>query len=354
MNPKRRIAVLGAGQMGTAIATLTAAHGYDVVLCDNDAAMLESFAARALPIAQYMSGEDRATEDILGRIEQSASLEHSVRDAFLIQESIDENLEAKRTLFQELDALCGKEIILATNTSSFLLSEICGEIRGRERVIGIHYVAPAHLVRAVEIITSSFTDPEVIGHCRDFVASIDHVGIVCRERPGFLINRIQYALKAEVHKIIEEGVSSVGDIDAVVRLAIGPRLALWGPMLQEDMSASKKTVLSVTEYLQRTTGQAQFAVSPLVRFLAESGQIGAAAGAGWYTWDADHEGRIRERDRQLETLLTWLRENGRLDKLGVTGENDSIRGRNVIEPETKAVRSLPGEPHLLAEDKLSP
>jgi 3-hydroxybutyryl-CoA dehydrogenase len=324
MNAERRIAVIGAGMMGTAIATLCAAHDYDVALCDSNAAMLESFPARALPIAQYVCGKDRTADDILARIERSASVESSVRKALVVQEAIHENLEAKRALFDRLDALCGKDVILATNTSSFMLSEICKGISGQDRFIGIHYVAPAHLVRAVEIITTSRTDATVIERSRDFVASIDHVGIVCRERPGFLINRIQYALKAEVQKILQEGVSSVSDVDAIVRLAIGPRLALWGPMLQEDMSTSKKTVLSVMDYLHHATGHEQFVASPLVRTLVERDQLGASTGAGWYTWNDDHDGRVRERDRQLGALLMWLRDNERLDALGLTGENDPI------------------------------
>lgn len=324
MNAKGNITIIGAGLMGTAIATLCAAHGYRVVVNDKSEKMLESFAERALPIAQYLAGASESTDKILSHIECNPSLEYSIRGAFLVHEVIHEDLEAKRELFRQLDAICAREVMLATNTSSFLLSDICEAIAGRQRVIGIHYVSPAHLIRAVEIITARFTDVSLVERAREFLDSIDHVGIVCRERPGFLINRIQYALKAEVQRMVEEGVASVEDIDAAVRLSIGPRLALWGPMMQEDLSTSKKTVLAVSEYLHRATGQEHFASAPILRMLAERGETGAMAGAGWYKWGANYEQLVRERDRQLGELLDWLRKSERLAALGVKGENEHL------------------------------
>jgi len=325
MNTKGTITIVGAGNMGAAIATLCAAHGYRVVLNDQNDKMLASFAERAAPIARHMAGTERSPDEILSLVECNSSLEASTRDAFLVQEVIHEDLEAKRALFRRLDVLCAPEVMLATNTSSYLLSEICLDLAGRERVIGIHYVSPAHLIRAVEVITADFTGKALIERSRAFVGSIDHVAIVCKERPGFLINKIQYALKAECQRIVEAGIASVEDIDAAVRLAIGPRLALWGPMMQEDLNASKKTVLAVTDYIHQATGEAHYASTQVLRDLAARGQTGASAGAGWYRWDADHETSVRERDRQLGELIDWLRAHERLAALGAKGENDQIR-----------------------------
>lgn len=327
-NTKGSVAIVGAGFMGTAIATLCAAHGYRVALNDTNEKMLQGFRERAMPIARQLAGSSRNPEEILSRVEPEASLERSVRDAFLVHEIIHEDLEAKRALFRRLAVLCAGDVMLATNTSSFLISEICGDIEGRERIIGIHYVSPPHVIQAVEIITASFTDPALVPRARAFCDSIDHVGIACRERPGFLINKIQYALKAEVQRIVEEGVASVEDIDAAVRLSIGPRLALWGPMMQEDLSTTKKTVLSVTEYIHKSTGEAHFASLPVLRMLVETGQNGAVAGAGWYKWEGDYGQLVRERDRQLADLLDWLRKNERLEALGAKGENARLRDRN--------------------------
>jgi 3-hydroxybutyryl-CoA dehydrogenase len=328
MDVKGRIAIVGAGLMGTAIATLCAAQGYTVALHDQNQQGLDSFRVRATPIASFLAGASDAQNDILGRVELHPSLESSVRDATLVHEIIHEDLDAKRALFKRLDALCADDVMLGTNTSSFLLSEICADLPGRRRVVGIHYVAPAHLIRAVEIITADFTDPTIVARARQFLDSIDRVGVACRECPGFLINRIQYALKAEVQKIVEENVASVEDIDAVVRLSIGPRLALWGPMMQEDLSTSKKTVLAVTEYIHKATGNPHFASTAVLRRLAESGQTGASAGAGWYRWGADNDRIVRERDRQLGELLDWLKAHDRVAALGAKGENEHVRRRD--------------------------
>jgi 3-hydroxybutyryl-CoA dehydrogenase len=323
MSSKGAIAIVGAGLMGTAIATLCAAHGYDVALNDHNEELLESYNIRAASVAQWLAGPGNTPDDILGRVTRSLSLEDSIRDASFVHEVIHEDLEAKRVLFRRLDTVCAPEVMLATNTSSFLLSEICGDLPGRRRVIGIHYVAPAHLIRAVEIITASFTDESIVERAKQFLTSIDHVGIGCRERPGFLINKIQYALKAEVQRIVQEGVATVEDIDAAVRLSIGPRLALWGPMLQEDLSASKRTVLAVTDYIHSATGEAHYASTPVLRRLVERGETGAMAGAGWYRWHANYEQVAKERDRQLGELLDWLRSHDRLDALGVIRSNSS-------------------------------
>jgi 3-hydroxybutyryl-CoA dehydrogenase len=325
MDSKGTIAIVGAGFMGTVIATLCAAHGYKVELIDNNRNAIDRFTERATPIAQQFANTSNSANEILKRINCGASIEEGIRGAFLVHEVIHEDLEAKRALFRQLDSICGHEVMLATNTSSFLLSEICDGIAGRDRVIGIHYVTPAHLIRAVEVVTASFTSEASVRRAREFVSSIDHVAIVCRERPGFLVNRIQYALKAEVQRMVQEGVASVEDIDAVVRLSIGPRLALWGPLMQEDMSASKKTVVAVTEYIHRATGEAHYASTPVLRLLAERGNIGAVSGAGWYRWGANYEQLVRERDHQLGDLLAWLRANDRRDLLGAEGENELLR-----------------------------
>jgi 3-hydroxybutyryl-CoA dehydrogenase len=325
MTNNRSVTIIGAGNMGTALATLCAAHGYRVALTDINADLLKHYPERAAPIAKYLAGKSRNADDILSRVERVSSLEDSFKGSFLVHETIHEDLEAKRALFRRMDELCDPEIMLATNTSSFLLSEICESLPGRNRVVGIHYVAPAHLIRAVEVLTASFTDDRVVAQAKAFVDSIDHVSIVCRETPGFIINRIQYALKAEVMKIVEQGIASVEDVDAAVRLAIGPRLALWGPLMQEDMSASKKTVVSVSDYIYNATGNAHFKPPEILKKLVEAGNIGATSGAGWYKWDVNPAQLTAERDRQLGELLEWLRLHDRRETLGAVGENPAVR-----------------------------
>ena len=278
------ITVIGAGFMGCVIATIYARHGFDVVLHDAVPGMLSSFAKRAIPIAHSLGTPELSPEDIVGRVRLVDTLEAAVAQAELVHEVIQENLELKQDLFKKLDQLCPPGVILASNTSSFLLSHLCRDVVRKERVVGIHYITPAHIVQAVEIIVADFTPPELISWARAFVARIDHVPVVCREKPGFLINRMQFALMAEIHRIVDEGLASAEDVDNAIRLSLGPRWALWGGLACEDLVASKQTAVAMLEYMHAQTGQPQYQTTATLRQLVSENKLGAATGQGWFEW----------------------------------------------------------------------
>lgn len=317
MKNEGRIAVIGAGFMGCVIATLYARHGYDVILYDTQPDLLRAYPNRAQPIARALADPNTTVDEILDRVVTAERLENAVEGAFLVHEVVQEVLPVKRKLFEQLDSLCGPGVILATNTSSFLLSEICSSIGHRERLIGIHYVTPAHIIQVVEIITADFTPPGLVEWARRFLSTIGHVGVVCKERPGFLINRVQFAMLAEVYRIVDEGLATIEDIDAAVRLSLGPRLALWGPLLTEDLVVSKKTALSVTEYLHEKTGDPNFAARAALKHLVSRGDLGAISGRGWYHFETSYDNVVEQRDRQLSDLLGWLKTIDPLNTLGV-------------------------------------
>ena len=302
------ITVIGAGFMGCVIATIYARHGFDVVLHDAVPGMLSSFAKRAIPIAHSLGTPELSPEDIVGRVRLVDTLEAAVAQAELVHEVIQENLELKQDLFKKLDQLCPPGVILASNTSSFLLSHLCRDVVRKERVVGIHYITPAHIVQAVEIIVADFTPPELISWARAFVARIDHVPVVCREKPGFLINRMQFALMAEIHRIVDEGLASAEDVDNAIRLSLGPRWALWGGLACEDLVASKQTAVAMLEYMHAQTGQPQYQTTATLRQLVSENKLGAATGQGWFEWRRPNAELVMERDRQLAEMLAWLSE----------------------------------------------
>jgi 3-hydroxybutyryl-CoA dehydrogenase len=308
MQHSGRITVIGAGFMGTVIATLYARHGYKVALHDTATQMLESYRERAVPIAELLADADHPVDRILANVSAVSQLNAAVEATILVHEVVQEVLSIKQDLFATLDRICPREVVVATNTSSFLLSDICRDVKHRDRVLGIHYITPAHVIRAVELIYADFTPPALVEWGRKFLATIDHVGVACRERPGFLINRIQFALLSEIYRIMDEGLASRDDVDTAVRLSLGPRLALWGPLLTEDLVVNKKTSLAVTEYLHEQTGDPNFAVRPVLRRLVDEGSAGAISGKGWYEFEADYPTVVSRRDRQLSDLLTWLRQ----------------------------------------------
>lgn len=306
MHQPAQITVIGAGFMGCVIATIYARHGFDVVLHDAVPGMLGSFSQRALPIAKSLGTPRMSPEDIVSRVRLAETLEAAVDGTDLVHEVIQEDLALKQELFKRLDQLCAPSVVLASNTSSFLLSHLCRDVVHKKRVVGIHYITPAHIVQAVEIIVADFTPPELIVWARAFVTRIDHVPIVCREKPGFLINRMQFALMAEMHRIVDEGLASAEDVDNAIRLSLGPRWALWGGLACEDLVASKRTAVAMLEYMHAQTGQSQYEVTDTLRQLVSENKLGAAAGEGWFEWSRPNAELVMERDRQLAEILAWL------------------------------------------------
>jgi 3-hydroxybutyryl-CoA dehydrogenase len=315
---KRPITVVGAGFMGSVIATLYARYGYKVRVTDVVAKSLETLRERSRPIAESLAHAGADADAILAGIETVPALEDALADSFFVHEVIHENMAAKQELFAKLDRICRPEVVLGTNTSSLKLSEIFRDVRHRDRVIGVHYITPAHIVRIVELIRADFTPPSLVQWGQDFLRTIDRVGVVCTDTPGFLVNRLQYALVSEAYRIVEEGVASRDDVDQAYRLSLGPRLALWGPLLTEDLVVSKKTCAAVWDYLHGKTGDEKFRRPRTVTEFLEAGRLGAVSGSGWYQFGTDHPSIVSSRDRQLKALLDWLSHNERTGEFKVS------------------------------------
>jgi 3-hydroxybutyryl-CoA dehydrogenase len=166
----------------------------------------------------------------------------------------------------------------------------------------------------VELITADFTPRALVDWGLQFLSTIDHVGVVCIEEPGFLVNRLQYALISEAYRIVEDGIASRDDVDKAMRLSLGPRLALWGPLLTEDLVVSKKTSAPIWDYLYEKTRNEKFRRPPAITRFVDSGRLGAITGRGWYDFEADYASIVLSRDAQLKSLLSWLSENERLQE----------------------------------------
>lgn len=312
-----KICVVGAGFMGCVIATLYVHHGYEVTICDSNPEMLDSYAQRARPIAAGLIEDPAQVEALLGKVVRQAALPQAVDGAFMVHEAVQEALDVKQALFEELDRLCPESVVLATNTSSFPISDISKRLTHKERVIGIHYVTPGHIVPVIELIHGPATPPELIAWARAMVQSIDHVGVACLERPGFLVNKIQFAMLTEIYRLMDEGLATREDIDDAVRLSLGPRLALWGPLLTEDLIVSKKTALAVTDSIYQQTGDENFKGRKVLRDLVAQDHLGAITGQGWYSFRDRPEEVVEKRDRQLRALLDWLQEADPVGEMNV-------------------------------------
>ena len=203
-----RICVVGAGFMGCVIATLYAHHGYDAVICDSNQTMLDTYVERARPIAAGLVEDSDASEAMLAGVTLEPDLASAVEGAFLVHEAVQESLEVKQALFAELERICPENVVLATNTSSFLISDIAAQMTRKERMMGIHYVTPGHIVPVIELIHAADTPAELVAWSRMLVQNIEHVGVAILERPGFLVNRIQFAMLTEIYRLMDEGLVS--------------------------------------------------------------------------------------------------------------------------------------------------
>lgn len=128
---------------------------------------------------------------------------------------------------------------------------------------------------------------------------------------------MQLALLAEIHRIVDEGLATPEDIDAAIRLSLGPRWALWGALLCEDLVVNKRTALAVFDYMREQTGVDYYASTPTLRDMIARGEQGAISGKGWYDWQAPYPDIVRERDSQLKTMLAWLQAQDPVARIGV-------------------------------------
>jgi 3-hydroxybutyryl-CoA dehydrogenase len=170
--------------------------------------MLDTYVERARPIAAGLVEDSDASEAMLAGVTLEPDLASAIEGVFLVHEAVQESLEVKQALFAELERICPENVVLATNTSSFLISDIAAQMTRKERMMGIHYVTPGHIVPVIELIHAADTPAELVAWSRMLVQNIEHVGVAILERPGFLVNRIQFAMLTEIYRLMDEGLVS--------------------------------------------------------------------------------------------------------------------------------------------------
>ncbi|MFN8539955.1 MAG: 3-hydroxyacyl-CoA dehydrogenase family protein [Thermomicrobiales bacterium] len=230
----RRIALIGVGIMGSGMAAEWAAAGHAVTIYARDEERLARGQERVAAALRTLGGagllDAGGAETALARVGTTTDLQQSVAGADLVQESIPENLDLKRELFTKLDSWCPPETILATNTSGLPITQIAEGLAGARRIIGVHYLNPAYLMPPVEVIPGEATAPEVVERMRAALIALGKSPLVVRrEVPGFLWNRLQFALVREAFWLVQEGVATMEEVDLAIRQGLGRRWATAGP-----------------------------------------------------------------------------------------------------------------------------
>lgn len=311
------IAIVGGGLMGHGIALVLALHGHAVRITDTDAqtrarvpALMESALATLQEAGAAPDGWDSARLAQAVRVE--AELEPAVAGADLVIEAITENPEAKRALFAALDRLCPADTILASNTSYLDVFPLIPQAR-QARALVMHWYTPPYIVDLVDVVPGPGTDPAVMAAMRDLVLGLGQVPIVLKRFiPGYVANRIQSAISAEVFRLLDEGIAAPRDIDDAIIHGLSLRIPILGHLAKADFTGLELT--------QRALANASYAPPPprtrsvTLDALCAEGRTGVMAGRGYFDWGGREPAELfRERDRKLLALKRAMAGIGRME-----------------------------------------
>ena len=281
----KKICTLGAGAMGSQIAQLAATSGYDVSMFDiEDKFVQGGLNAIKKTLQRYFVEKQKLTQEeadkLLGKIKGTTDLKEAVKDVQVVIESIPEDLGLKQRAFKELDELCPPETILASNTSTFMITAIGSLVKRQNKVIGMHFFNPVARMRLLEIIRTAKTSDETFEVIKDLAVKMGRESITVKDSPAFVANRILHVMHLEAAKMLEDGIASVEDIDKACTLGLGHGV---GPFTAVDMTNSMGIAVELGDYLAVELGE-RYRVSPMVRKKAEAGELGRAAGKGYYDY----------------------------------------------------------------------
>ncbi len=280
----RRVAVLGAGTMGHGIAQVAAQAGWAVTLYDLAAAPVERGLARVREnldkgVEKGKLGAD-ARDAALARLAGTTLLAEAVAEADLVIEAVPEVLELKRSMFAAVAAAAPARALFASNTSSLSINAIARATERPERLVGMHFFNPVHLMKLVEVVRHADAADEAVELARAIVLRLGKEPIVARDVPGFASSRLGIALGLEAIRMVEAGVASARDIDTAMKLGYGHPM---GPLELTDL-VGLDVRLAIAEYLERELGPS-FHPPELLRARVREGKLGKKSGEGFYRWD---------------------------------------------------------------------
>lgn len=301
MTIPRVSAIVGAGTMGPGMAAVLARSGSQVRLNDISAEVLDR-AKGAAELAAQVLDRVGAPSQPGGSISFEADLATAVCDADVVLEAVPEKIELKREVFGNLEEHCGPDAILATNTSGIPISEIAKGLRHPQRVIGMHWSNPPHLIPMIEVVPGEHTADDVRTKVVGIIEAFGYEAVVEKEVPGFVENRILYAILRECLSLVERGIISEADMDTCVKWGIGYKLSVIGPMRLLDM-AGLDIYESVASYLNPDLSDAA-EVPHFIKERTARKQLGMKTLGGVYDYT---EEQVRERRAEIATGLIAVR-----------------------------------------------
>ena len=289
------VGIVGAGTMGAGIAQTCLAAGHEVVLYDVDEEAIERGQARiADGLARLVARGRLAEEDserMIGALRHALTLEAVATDAELVIEAALEDIDLKRTIIRALGAAGGPGAILATNTSALSVTDIAYASGVPQRVLGLHFFNPAPVLPLVEVVATDQTGHDTLAGAVRFVEGLGKTPIVCRDAPGFIVNRVNRPFTLEALRMLEAGEASVEEIDQAVAGAGYP----MGPLALMDLVGVDVNYAVATALWEAFEGAVRFAPSPIQHRLVELGRLGRKTGEGFYRYEAGRQVGLSER-----------------------------------------------------------
>jgi 3-hydroxybutyryl-CoA dehydrogenase len=278
-----KLGVIGAGAMGGGIAQIAATAGFDVTVRDvSDAALERGFknVTSSLTKLESKGKLADASSAILSRITTTLEFE-GLAHCDLIIEAALENMDVKREIFTALDAITKPSAVLATNTSSLSVTQIASFTKNPSRVIGMHFFNPVPLMQLVEIVRGLQSGDEAVQLGVDVGTRMGKTPIVCKDAPGFIVNRLLVPYLNDAIHALSEGVSSAEDIDTAMKL--GANMPI-GPLALCDL-VGLDVQLAAIESLYAEFSDPKFKPAPLLRQMVRAGKLGRKTGDGFYRYE---------------------------------------------------------------------
>jgi 3-hydroxybutyryl-CoA dehydrogenase len=279
----KKMAVLGAGQMGNGITQVAACAGIEVVMIDIQQDFVErGIATIEKSLAKLVSKERMTQEDAdAARSRISTAIDRSAcADADLVVEAVPEILDLKLSIFSELDGICKPDCILATNTSSISISEIAAATSRPSKVIGMHFMNPVPIMKLVEVINGKETSDDVTATVLSAAEKMGKIPLMCNDSPGFVSNRILCPMINEAILTLQEGVAEPDAIDGIMKLGMNHPI---GPLALSDLIGND-TVLHIMNVLHEGMGDDKYAPAPLLIEMVDEGKLGRKSGQGFYDY----------------------------------------------------------------------
>ncbi|GGP50723.1 3-hydroxyacyl-CoA dehydrogenase family protein [Streptomyces abikoensis] len=280
----KKLAVIGAGLMGSGIAQVSAQAGWDVVLRDvTDEALKRGTDGIKASYDKFVSKgklEAAAAEQALARITPTTDMD-AAADADIVVEAVFEDIETKQGIFRTLDGLVRDDTVLASNTSAIPITKIAAATKRPERVVGAHFFSPVPMMQLCELVRGHKTSDETLAKTREFAEGIGKTCIVVnRDVAGFVTTRLIAALVVEATKLYESGVASAEDIDIACKLGFGHAM---GPLATADLTGVD-ILMHATENIYTECRDEKFASPELMRRMVDAGDLGRKSGQGFYQY----------------------------------------------------------------------